>query len=128
MKRLILKTLSFTAAMPFVGLKTLITGDRRPMAQGAILGAVAVTLLTGMLNTGNAFPVTDYFEALERAANSGALIDDQIILPADGLTLIAYNEDCPIALECVFIPPRKPVGYTDADRLAMNALIERVGQ
>ncbi len=110
----------------------LVTSDGRPFFRGVMIGALSLTLLTGYTHsqTGASFAQAEYMDALERADNNGAYLDDSIILPLDQeLIAIAYNEDCPEFVDCAIIPPRKPeFGYSAEDRNALDALFAEVTQ
>ena len=118
MRKLLLSPLWLTGAI--------IAPVGRQRIQGAIIGAIALTALTGYVNAENArLPVTpEYIAALDAAQiENGTLWDEPVDLaPLD-------SADAAPA----FIPPipeRKPdvseLGYSGPDRDAMNQLFAEV--
>ena len=131
---MIAKTMRFIAVTPFVGIRSLITADGRPLIRGAVIGATALTLMTGHLNAMNApRPISPEQVSLllaqaqagdalpewgdGRAIPLSPLVDQEVILPLPD----------PDRHRPVPIPGHKPEreGYTLSERTALTALIRQ---
>lgn len=120
MRKLILSSLWLTGAI--------ISPVGRERIQGAILGAAALTLLTGYVRAEQArLPVTpEYIAALDAAkAENGTLWDE----PVD-LAPLMDSADAEATAFTPPIPQRKPAldlnGYTAEDRAALDNLFAQV--